>query len=266
VGFAKVTRDLTERRAAELQRVEDARRLAEAEAANRAKSEFLTSLSHELRTPLNAIGGYIDLLTLGIHGPLTDEQRGALERVRASQQHLLGLISDLLNFSRIEAGRIQFDMEAVRLADVAARVRPMVEPQAARRNITLVWQAEDATVVALADPPKVDQILLNLVTNAVKYTGSGGEVSVRHVRAGEWAMLEVSDTGMGIPEDQFEAIFEPFTQVGRSLTSHHEGTGLGLAISRELARALGGDLSVESEPGQGSTFRLTLPFADRAVG
>jgi PAS domain S-box-containing protein len=264
VGFAKVTRDLTERRAAELQRVEDARQLADAEAANRAKSEFLTALSHELRTPLNAIGGYIDLLALGIHGDVTDEQRNALERVRANQQHLLWLISDLLNFSRIEAGRIHYRIEAVRLADVAARVRPMVEPQAAGRDIALVWQAEDATVVALADSPKVDQILLNLVTNAVKYTGSGGEVSVRHVRAGKWAVLEVSDTGMGIPEDQLEAIFEPFTQVGRSLTSHHEGTGLGLAISRELARALGGDLSVASEPGQGSTFRLTLPFADQA--
>jgi PAS domain S-box-containing protein len=261
VGFAKVTRDLTERRESEIQRVEDARRLAEAEAANRAKSEFLTALSHELRTPLNAIGGYIDLLILGIHGAISEEQRVALERVRASQQHLLVLISDLLNFSRMGAGQIRYRIEAVPLDDVTSTVRPMMEPQAQARQLALDWPTPDAAVVAMADRPKVEQILLNLVSNAVKFTAPGGTVSVRSCRREDQAALEVRDTGVGIPSDQLEAIFEPFTQVGRSLTSHHEGTGLGLAISRELARAMGGDLWAESAPGRGSTFTLTLPLA-----
>jgi PAS domain S-box-containing protein len=264
VGFAKVTRDLTERRRAELQRLEDARRVAEAEAANRAKSDFLTALSHELRTPLNAIGGYIDLIALGIHGPITDAQRDALERVRTSQQHLLMLITDLLNFSRIEAGHIRYDVAPVPVPDVVRTVRPMIEPQAAARQITFDWQIPDEPAVALGDRGKIDQILLNLVTNAVKYTEPGGRVTVRQLRHGDAVALEVSDTGVGIPADQFEAIFEPFTQVGRSLTSHHEGAGLGLAISRELARAMGGDLVVQSEVGTGSRFTLILPPA--AVG
>jgi PAS domain S-box-containing protein len=266
VGFAKVTRDLTERRASEQQRVADARRLAEAEAVSRAKNEFLAALSHELRTPLNVIGGYVDLLTLGVHGPISDEQREALERVRASQRQLLMLISDMLNFSRIDARQIQYRIGAVPLADVAAAVRPMIEPQAAARGITLEWQAPDPRVVALADRPKVEQILMNLVTNAVKFTEAGGRVSVRHAGLEDRVALEVSDTGMGIPADQLEDIFEPFTQPGRSLTSRHEGAGLGLAISRELARAMGGDISVTSEPGTGSTFRLTLPAAEPGAG
>jgi PAS domain S-box-containing protein len=259
VGFAKVTRDLTERRAAEAQAVEDARRLAEAETANRTKSEFLAALSHELRTPLNAIGGYLDLLTLGVHGPLNEEQRRALDRIRASQRHLVGLITDLLDFGRLEAGRVRYDIGEVHLADVADAVRPLVEPLAAARDISLEWQETDESVVALADRPRSEQILLNLVTNAIKYTQFGGHVIVRHFLRDDRAALEVDDDGIGIPESQMEAIFEPFTQLGRSLTSAHEGTGLGLAISRDLARGMGGDLTVRSVAGDGSTFTLSLP-------
>jgi PAS domain S-box-containing protein len=258
VGFAKVTRDLTERRAAEAQAVEDARRLAEAETANRTKSEFLAALSHELRTPLNAIGGYLDLLTLGVHGPLNEEQRRALDRIRASQRHLVGLITDLLDFGRLEAGRVRYDIGEVHLADVADAVRPLVEPLAAARDISLEWQETDESVVALADRPRSEQILLNLVTNAIKYTQFGGHVIVRHFLRDDRAALEVDDDGIGIPESQMEAIFEPFTQLGRSLTSAHEGTGLGLAISRDLARGMGGDLTVRSVAGDGSTFTLSL--------
>ena len=261
VGFAKVTRDLTERRAAEERAIEDARRVAQAETANRAKSEFLAAMSHELRTPLNAIGGYVDLLVYGVHGPLTEAQITALERVRTSQQHLLNLINDLLNFSRVEAGRITYDLQPVALADVARAVEPLIEPQALSRDIVVQWQPEDAGVVAVADRARVEQILLNLVTNAVKYTEPGGRVTVRHYREEDRAVLEVTDTGIGIPPEYMEAIFEPFTQVGRSLTSAHEGTGLGLAISRDLARAMEGDLFAVSSPGQGSTFTLTLPRA-----
>jgi PAS domain S-box-containing protein len=262
VGFAKVTRDLTERRAAEVRQLEDARRVAEAEAANRAKLQFLTALSHELRTPLNAIGGYVDLLSLGVHGPMTEAQQQALERIRLSQQHLLGLITDLLNFSRIEAGRVSYELGPVRLAAAAATVRPMVEPQAAARQITIDWQVADERVVALADGPKVEQIVLNLLTNAVKYTEPGGRVWVRHFAVEGGVALEVADTGIGIPADQVEAIFEPFTQLGRSLTSPHEGTGLGLSISRDMARAMDGDLTVRSTEGQGSVFTLRLPAGD----
>ncbi|HUG39393.1 MAG TPA: PAS domain-containing sensor histidine kinase [Longimicrobiales bacterium] len=259
VGFAKVTRDLTDRRAAQLQAIEDARRLAEAEAANRAKSEFLATMSHELRTPLNAIGGYVDLLAYGVHGALNEAQLTALERVRAGQHHLLMLINDLLNFSKVEAGRLSYIIAPVRLADVAGAVEPLIAPQAAGRRIAIEWQDADATVVAAADAARAEQILLNLLTNAVKYTEPGGSVSVRHFLRGDRAALEVGDTGGGIPADQTEAIFEPFTQLGRTLTSSHEGAGLGLAISRELARGMRGDLTVSSTVGVGSVFTLSLP-------
>lgn len=262
IGFAKVTRDLTERRKAELRAIEDAKRVAAAEMGSRAKSEFLAAMSHELRTPLNAISGYTDLLLLGIHGPLTDRQRDALERIRRSQQHLLGLITDLLNFSRIEAGRITYRREPVRLGAIAQSVRPMIEPRAAEKEITLEWPDPADDVVALADGAKVEQILLNLLTNAVKYTNPGGHVRVRYYARDGWAALDVIDNGIGIPAEMTEAIFEPFLQVGRSLTSPHEGVGLGLAISRELARAMGGDITVKSKLRVGSTFTLTLPLAD----
>ena len=258
-GFAKVTRDLTERKASEDRALADARRVAEAEAANRAKSGFLTAMSHELRTPLNAIGGYAELLTLGIHGPVTDAQTEALERIRAAQRHLLGLINDLLNFSKIEAGQITYDLLQVSLAEVAEAVEPLIEPQARARNITVDWQTADESVVAYADKLKVEQILLNLLTNAVKFTEAGGSVTITHFVHDDQAVLRVSDTGIGIPEEKLAAIFEPFVQVGRSLSSPHEGTGLGLAISRDLAVAMGGNLRVDSVLNRGSTFTLTLP-------
>lgn len=262
IGYAKVTRDLTDRREAEQRAIEDARRIAQIESANRAKSEFLAAMSHELRTPLNAIGGYVDLLSFGVHGDMNEAQIGALERVRSSQQHLLALINDLLNFSRVEAGRVSYEITEVRLAEVSAAVEPMTEPQAIERNIELDWQPPDERVVAVADRARVEQILLNLVTNALKYTEPGGQVHVRHYVGDGSAILEVNDTGVGIPAEYVESIFEPFTQVGRTRTSPHEGTGLGLAISRDLARAMDGELRVESIVGKGSTFRLELPLAD----
>lgn len=259
VGFAKVTRDLTERRAAEQRALADARRVAQAEAVARAKTEFLATMSHELRTPLNAIGGYADLLAHGVHGELNEDQLAALERVRISQNHLLTLINDLLNFSRVESGGLTYDIQAVPLAEVASSVASMVEPQARAREITLTWHGDD--ILARADRSRLEQILINLVTNAIKYTEPGGRVDVRHVVDGDHVAFEVEDTGIGIPPEHIEAIFEPFTQVGRSLTSAHEGAGLGLAISRELARAMEGDLTVVSTVGEGSTFVLTLPRA-----
>lgn len=258
VGFGKVTRDLTERRAAEQRAIEDARRVAASESANRAKSTFLAAMSHELRTPLNAIAGYADLLAAGIGGGVSEQQLAFLKRIRTSQQHLLSIINDLLNLSKIEAGQLSYSRDPVVLNAVVADAIPMVEPQAAARSVT-VGYVEECEAVALADGPKVEQILLNLLSNAVKFTPPGGSIRLSCGVEGERVTLKVSDTGSGIAPEHLEAIFEPFVQVGRSLVNPHEGTGLGLAISRDLARGMGGSLHVESTPGEGSTFVLTLP-------
>ncbi len=286
-GFAKVTRDLTERRVLEQRALEDARRVAseetarriaeerqkelkaladrlkaqagELEAANLAKAQFLASMSHELRTPLNAIGGYVDLLMMGVRGEVNPEQMQDLERVRRSQQHLLGVITDILNFSRVEAGQLTYDIALIPLREVVDTVTQMVLPQATTKDLEIVVAKCPPELVALADRSKIEQILLNLLSNAVKFTQSGGTVSLECRANGNRALLSVSDTGTGIAEDQQSKIFEPFVQVGRSLTSAQEGTGLGLAISRDLARAMGGDITVESALGKGSTFTLSLP-------
>jgi PAS domain S-box-containing protein len=261
VGFAKVTRDLTERRVAQQKAIEDARRVAEAEVANRAKSEFLAAMSHELRTPLNAIGGYAELIELGIGGAVSEDQLAYLSRIRGSQQHLLGIITDLLNYSRIEAGQVTYDMVAVPVHAVIDTVLPLLEPQAMAKGLALEHGPCVEGLVVRADRTKAEQIVLNLLSNAVKFTPAGGRVAVACGIADDRVVISVRDTGPGIPADKQTAIFEPFMQLGRSLTSPHEGTGLGLTISRDLARAMGGDVTVESIVDSGSTFALTLPRA-----
>lgn len=261
VGFSKVTRDLTERRAAQEKAIADTRRTAKAEAANSAKSEFLAAMSHELRTPLNAIGGYTELLNLGLAGPINPEQMDYLARIQKSQRHLLGIISDLLNFSRIEAGNISYEIGPMALGSVIRSVIPMLEAPAAAKKVALKADATATDCLAMGDRARVDQILLNLLSNAIRHTAAGGTITFKCAVSAKTASIAVSDTGTGVPKDKLKAIFEPFVQLGRSLSSSHEGMGLGLSISRDLARAMKGDLTLSSKVGEGSTFTLTLPRA-----
>jgi PAS domain S-box-containing protein len=258
VGFAKVTRDLTARRVAEQRAIDDARRIAAAEAANRVKSEFLTVMSHELRTPLNAIGGYTDLLEMGVAGSVTPQQHEYLDRIRTSKQHLLGLINDVLNYSRIEAGQANYQMEGISLKEVVEGTVLMVTPQAVAKKIDLSIVEPVVDITAWADRFKVDQIMLNLLSNAVKFTPEGGRIEVAYKLRGDRPSISVADSGPGIEPDKWAMIFEPFVQLERSFKNPQEGTGLGLAISRDLARGMGGDLFVESPPDHGATFTLIL--------
>ncbi|MDF1505532.1 MHYT domain-containing protein [Roseisolibacter sp. H3M3-2] len=261
-----VDRELRARlaRAQEVQRLyaaADAAR-AEAERANRAKDDFLATMSHELRTPLNAILGYADLLDAGVAGDITEQQRAYLARVRVSGRYLLGLITDVLDFARIESGRAEYDVRAVHTGALARDVVQLLAPQFAARRLTLDVAVGDDAPSVCADRDKLARILVNLLSNAAKFTAPGGRVAIRATADDGTAALVVEDSGIGIPAGQLEAIFEPFVQVGRSLSNPGEGTGLGLAISRQLARGMGGELVAESAPGAGSRFTVLLPRAD----
>jgi signal transduction histidine kinase len=223
-------------------------------------------LSHELRTPLNSVRGNLDLIDAGVYGELTPGQRDALARAQRSAIYLTGLINDLLNFARMESGQLDYEIRDVTLAGpdgLLREITALTSTQAAEKGVTLLGAPGDARVVR-ADADKVRMILTNLMTNAIKFTDAGGTIAVEvdPVDAAGMVRLRVRDTGRGIPTDDLERIFEPFVQVNRAATqSSQQGVGLGLAISRTLARAMGGDLSAESAPGEGSTFTLVLPNA-----
>jgi signal transduction histidine kinase len=231
------------------------------EEANRAKADFLATMSHELRTPLNAIGGYVDLIELGIRGPVTDEQRADLDRVRHNQRHLLALIGNILDFTRLDAIKLPFDMGTVRadvmVNEVLESMAPLLDEKQLRRECV----GCDAPVSVRADSGRFEQILLNLLSNAIRFTPAGGRVTVSVAERDGLAEIVVADTGIGVPPGKLEAIFEPFYQVQSGLTRTVGGTGLGLTISRALARAMGGDLTASSDGQNGATFTLTLRIA-----
>lgn len=227
-----------------------------AEEANRFKSAFIAKMSHELRTPLNAIGGYAQLLEMGLRGPMSEPQCDFLRRIRRSEEHLLTLINQILDLSRVESGRERFDFANVGVQQTILRVEELVTPQLIAKQINGSFTACDSRLSMYADSEKVSQILLNLVSNAIKNTPSGGSIAVDCGADPKWVRISVEDSGRGIPRAQIERIFEPFVQIA---ATWGDGVGLGLPISRELAQGMSGELTVSSEEGKGAMFVLRLP-------
>jgi signal transduction histidine kinase len=232
--------------------------------ANAAKAQFLAMMSHELRTPLNAIGGFTELLELGLRGPVTPEQVEDLGRIRRNKDLLLSIITDILEFARADAGALSVKSEPVPVADLLVDLTDLVGPQMQAKGIRFIVGPVPADAIARADRERAQQVLLNLLSNATKFTGAGGEIAIETTSGPGEVRIAVRDTGRGISPEQFESIFEPFVQVDASLTRRAGGTGLGLAIARKLMAAMGGSLAVESALGSGSTFTLCLPHADAA--
>ena len=272
-------RDITHRKQAQ----ERAQQLAferearlEAEAASKAKSEFLAIMSHELRTPLNAVLGYSELMELGISGPITDKMREQIGRIRMSAVHLLGLVNDILDLAKVEAGRLQVTSGPCSATGTLASAMALIQPQAAARGLELTVLPVEDGVVFRGDDERVRQILVNLLSNAVKFTAPGGKITVEvaHSKSPDpdtklppsraYVAFRVTDTGAGIPPDKLLSIFDPFVQAESGHSRTREGSGLGLTISRRLSRLMGGDLTLKSEVGKGSTFTLWLP-ADTVV-
>jgi signal transduction histidine kinase len=229
-----------------------------AQQANRAKSDFLATMSHELRTPLNAIGGYADIMQLGIYGEINAKQKDALGRIMRGQQVLLSLINDVLNFAKLDAGQVQFRVGDVPLARALAGVEPLIAPQLGTKRLTYIVDRCPDELIVRADQEKLQQIVINLLSNAIKFTPAEGTITMDCDVVDDDVLIRVRDSGVGIPAERLEAIFDPFVQVDRALNRPHEGVGLGLSISRDLARGMNGALEVESTVGEGSVFTLRL--------
>jgi signal transduction histidine kinase/PAS domain-containing protein len=240
------------------------RAMEDAQRANRTKSDFLAAMSHELRTPLNAIAGYCQLMLLGLRGEVTDGQRDDLLRIEQNQRHLLGLINSILNFAKLDAGIVQYDLAPTAVADLFESVASMIAPQMETKGVTFVQKPCPPELCVLVDRDKARQILLNLLSNAFKFTPAGGTVTLGCRTTASHATIYVRDTGVGIPRAKLARVFDPFVQVGRTLSTVHEGVGLGLAISRDLARGMDGDIRVASEEGHGSIFSVAFPLVAEA--
>jgi PAS domain S-box-containing protein len=258
-GYRWVVRDISKRKEAErLVLTSERKARQEVEVSNRIKSDFLSLLSHEFRTPLQAIFGYTELLEREIHGPLTDSQRRYLQRIQQSQQLLLGLVTTILDFAKLESGQsIDLVLHPIAIQEALALTEGLVGAQLEEKELSYTYRGGDSSIVAKADPGKLQQILLNLLANAIKFTDRGGKISLECELEPDAVAIRVSDTGKGIPSDKLEAIFEPFVQL-KPRGAVTSGTGLGLPISRKLATAMGGSLCAASEFGKGSTFTLRL--------
>jgi signal transduction histidine kinase len=230
----------------------------EIEDSNRVKSDFLALLSHEFRTPLQAIFGYTELLEREIHGPLNEAQRRDLVRIQQSQQHLLGLVTTILDFAKLESGQlIDVSLHPIVVNEILLHMEALVGPQLEEKELDYEYRRADPSIVAYADAAKVQQIVLNLLANAIKFTSQGGRITLVSELESDGVAIRVIDTGRGIPADKLDAVFQPFVQI-RSKGTIANGTGLGLSISQRLANAMGGSLTATSDLGRGSTFTLRL--------
>jgi signal transduction histidine kinase len=232
-----------------------------AERSSQLKSEFLGMMSHELRTPLNAIGGYVDLMADELRGPITPEIRADLRRIKRSQRHLLSVIENVLGYLKLGAGKITYDLRDVSVDEIVANVEDITKPLVESKHLDYRQRHPGGSLFVHADYDKVQQIVLNLLSNAIKFTEPNGRVEIAWKGHDAHVSLRVSDTGIGIPAERLESVFEPFVQVDSSRPRPSGGTGLGLSISRDFARGMGGQLLVESELGKGSAFTLLLPPA-----
>ncbi len=235
----------------------------EIERANRLKSEFLASMSHELRTPLHTIIGFSELLAEAMEGRLTDKQKRFVNHIHEDSLHLLALINDILDLSKIEAGRLELRPEPFEFIGVVTESLASVRALAQAKALALET-ALDVPMAVEADRLRMKQILVNLLSNAVKFTPDGGRVHIEAKVEEDFLVVSVTDTGIGIPQEEHESIFDKFHQVGATTKGVREGTGLGLAITRRLVEQHGGRISVESEPNRGSRFTFTIPVRRRA--
>jgi PAS domain S-box-containing protein len=248
--------EATARREAEIER----EKRQQAEAADRIKSAFLATMSHELRTPLNSIIGFTGTVLLGLAGPLTDEQSKQLAMVRNSARHLLALVNDVLDISKIEAEQLELSRESFDPAAVIAKVAALIAPQAAAKRLKLEVECSPQLGTMIGDERRFQQILLNLLSNAVKFTDRGVVALTAEMVADDTLCLQVRDSGLGIKAEDLTELFQPFRQIDSGLARLHEGTGLGLAICRRLATLMGGTIDVDSRWGDGSVFTVTLPL------
>jgi signal transduction histidine kinase len=226
---------------------------------DRLKSEFLANMSHELRTPLNSIIGYTDVLLMGLDGELDEEVHTDLEAIHENSQHLLRLINDILDLAKIEAGRMSLDVSEVDIPHLLEDVSTANAGLLVNKEVEMVVEADPGLPTLTGDESRLKQVITNLVSNAVKFTEKG-KITLRALKEANNMVLQVADTGIGIAKDDLDAIFEEFTQADTSASRAHEGTGLGLTITRRLVQMHGGTITVESEPGKGSTFSVTIPL------